>query len=200
MNGLRGLLLGLFTLALVSGCGDDNTTNNNNTTDPTAASRTTEGWDAYGQGDMTTARAKFRSAIALDAGHAPAHSGLGWALAADDSLEAAIAAWDAALSVDAGFTDAYAGKALALFAGDTPDAGGAIAAAGEALTREPRYDLVMDDVDWMDLRLLLGNAFVQTGEYASAAAQIDSLGGTAPDPSSDTYEQDIIAFLEALAG
>ncbi|NNE07581.1 MAG: tetratricopeptide repeat protein [Gemmatimonadetes bacterium] len=199
MIGLRGLLLSLLTLALVSGCGDDNTTNNDNGNDPTAASRTTEGWESYGRGDMTTAREKFRSAITLDAGHAPAHSGLGWALAADDSLDAAVTAWDEALGIDAGFTDAYAGKALALFAGESPDPAGAITAAGEALSREPRYDFSMDDVDWTDLRLLLGNAYVQTGEYSSAAAQIDSLGGTSPDPSSDTYEQDIIAFLEALA-
>lgn len=199
MIGLRGLFLGLLTLCLVSGCGDDNTTNNDTPNDPTAATRTVDGWDAYGQGDMTGAREKFRAAIALDGAHAPAHSGLGWALAADDSLSAAIAAWDAAIVIDAEFTDAYAGKALALFAGDTPDADGAIAAAGEALQREPRYDLMFDDVTWTDLRLLLGNAYVQTGEYSSAAAQIDSLGGTAPDPSSETYEQEIVSVLESLA-
>jgi tetratricopeptide (TPR) repeat protein len=159
-----------------------------------------EGWEAYGQGDMTTAREKFREGIALDVGHAPAHSGLGWALAADDSLTAAIEAWDVALGIDAQFTDAYAGKALALFALDTPDAVGTITAAGEALQREPRYDLVFDDVTWRELRLLLGNAYVQSGEYSGAAAQIDSLGGTAPAPSSETYEQEIVAALEALAG
>lgn len=58
--------------------------------------------------------------------------------------------------------------------------------------------LLAATLDWRDLRLILAQSHFALGEYTDANAQVTLLGGTAPDPNSPTFVEDLLAEIERL--
>ncbi len=200
---IAALAFSTFLAVLIAGCGDDNTPTGSGDDDddsaPTAAELTAEGWESFESGTLSTAKSRFREALDLDAAHAEAHTGLGWTLAREDSLQASDDRFDSAIAGGHDSPDPYAGKAPVLRAMEPRDNSGAIDAANEALDREIRYVFDHDPgFDWMDLRLILAQAYVALTEYDSANAQVDSLGRIPIDPQSEFYVRDLIAVIDTL--
>ena len=65
---------------------------------PTAASLTAEGWQAYEAGDRVAADARFQDALALDATYADAHTGRGWIAVTAGDVDTAAALFETALA------------------------------------------------------------------------------------------------------
>ena len=188
-------LVTIYGCLLLSGCGDDDNGG------VTAEQLTSEGWTLFELGDFAGARSKFEEALAVDGGFAEADNGLGWTWVRLDSLEVAVSRFDAALTKGLPSADPYAGQAVAYRDVEPVDLTLAVAAAGSALGREIRYTFSHDPrLDWKDLRLILAQSYFGLQRYAEASAQVDSLGGTVPDPNSERFVEELLLEIERLGG
>jgi tetratricopeptide (TPR) repeat protein len=181
---------------LLSGCdGDDGDGHGGST----AAELTSEGWTLFEMGDFVAAESKFKEALAVDAGFAEADNGLGWTWLRLDSLAVAVSSFDAALGKGLASADPYAGQAVAYRDLEPVDLMLAVAAAERALHRDVRFEFAHDPrFDWRDLRLILAQSYFGLQRYAEASAQVDSLGGAAPDPHAERFVEELLAEIERL--
>jgi tetratricopeptide (TPR) repeat protein len=167
----------------------------------TAASLTSKGWTEFDGGDYHDAITKFNEALALDAGYAEAHCGLGWAYARLDSLNKALNALSQCISHGMTDADPYAGKAPVYRDLKPPQFTQAISSAATALSKDSDY--VFDhyqSFDWRDLHLIKAQSYYGLAQYTNAKGEVDALGGISLDPESDTFEEDLAAEIERLEG
>jgi len=194
-NRRMGLLLAACAVMVLTGCGSSD-----EVVDPIPLpTLVDQGWDAFESGDFVGAKSDFERAIADDPENGAAHNGLGWANMRLDDLQGAVTSFDAALTH--GFTgaDPHAGKAIVLRDLEPVDYAAAIGSANTALGIESDYAFAHDaGLDWQDLRLILAQSHFALGEYDDANTQVGLLGGTAQNPVSPTFVEDLLAEIERL--
>lgn len=189
------ICFGLFLLVLAAGCGGGGGTE---PPDPTAASLTAEGWDAFETGDAATADARFLDALALDPDYVDAYTGRGWVALRGDDYAGATGHFSSALARSAAARDAAAGRVLAEAALDHPqtvrDEGLSLLAA------QPGYGFSHDSsYSATDLRWLVARAAMDLGDYPTAVDQLDLLTtDPVPDPQDVGFVEAALALLEAL--
>ena len=161
------------------------------------------GWTLFEDGNYTAARDSFLVALAADSTATEVWSGLGWCLARLDFRESAIAHFTACLALQPASPvaeEAQAGRAAAALGTEPAQAELALASAEAALAASPRFVFRYDSgVDWQDLHLIIAEASYALSDYDRALAEVDSLGGTRPDPGSPTFLAELLAELQRLA-
>ena len=211
------LPMALLSAALLVGCGgggggDDPVIPDNPTT---AAGYTTRGWERFEDDDLSGALSDFNDALGLDAGHGPAHAGLGWVRLSQATsplvMQTAVAAFTSA--VNAGETGAYvrAGRAAANLGSGATYLAAAVTDAQAARTADPTFIFSHRvSFDLVDVRLI--EAFAQAGQGNLAGAQtladaIQASGITAGNAASwqvdgvvyDSYAGAVLAHLARLS-
>jgi hypothetical protein len=186
----------LASVLALGGCGGDDGTA---PPDPAvAAAITADGWTLFDSGQFAPADAKFQEAIAYLGTYADAHNGHGWSLAYLDDLSGSNAAFQSALSNGHPEASPRAGWSFVLAEKTPSDLSGAVARAGEALALEPRFIFAHDTtVSRRDLRLLRAQAYFSLNQHASAAAEVESLGGVVPPPGPN-FADSLLMEIERL--
>jgi tetratricopeptide (TPR) repeat protein len=183
------------------GCGGDG--DGGNGVVDTPASLTAEGWVEFEKGEYEDAIALFNQALGLDVTYAGAYNGLGWSHANLDSLANSLHNFGECIANGMTEADPYAGSAPVYRDYETEPAhfDSAVASALEALSYDTRYEFSHDATfDWHDLHLILAQSYYGMGDFLSANARVDSLGGNVQDPDSPTFVEDLAAEIERLEG
>ena len=182
-------------LMMVVGCGGSD-----GSVDPVdLLTHVDKGWDAYESGNFAGAKSEFEQAIADNSMDGAAYNGLGWTNMQLSDLQGAVTSFDAALANDFAGADPYAGKAVVLRDIEPVDYEGTITSAKAALGINPNFTFAHDtSLDWKDLRLIVAQAHFSLGQYVQASAQVSMLGGTAPNPTSPTFVEDLLSEIERL--
>jgi tetratricopeptide (TPR) repeat protein len=189
----------LVSLLALLACGDDG--GGPGVDDPTPQSLTASGWEAFEAGNWTGALANFGEAVGLDSTYGEALEGRGWALARLDSIEASAAAFGEAVDAGRDSASTHAGLAAVLRDRSPADYSGAIDAARAALLRDGGFRFAHDpSFDWSDLRLIVAQSCFALGRYTEANQEVVLLGGSAANPSADTFVEDLMAEIERLSG
>jgi tetratricopeptide (TPR) repeat protein len=199
---LRGWVPAILpaVLLLCAGCGGGGDSGPSES----ASSRTVEGWTLFESGDYEAAVEKFNRAASLDVSYAEAYDGLGWTYARLDSLSRSLDNFGRAVRTSTHgdiLTDSYAGSSPVYRDLETRPQhfDSAAVYAGNALALERRYVFEHDQTfDWHDLHLIMAQSYFGLTDYASANAQVDSLGGNVQDPGSPTFIEDLAAEIERL--
>lgn len=160
-------------------------------------------WDAFEDGDHADALAQFRSVLDSLAVHpddvvrAKALNGAGWCYLRLDTLAKAVDYFEDCIAVAPADPDPRAGLAGVEWA--LENFSEAIAQADAALALEPDFAFTYDPaVTREDLRLIIAQAAYLLNDYPRCLAEIDSLGGTPPDPASENLASEILTELQNL--
>jgi tetratricopeptide (TPR) repeat protein len=189
----------LVSLLALLACGDGG--GGSGVDEPTPESLTASGWEDFEEGNWTSALTDFGEAVGLDSSHGEALEGRGWALARLDSLAASAAAFREAVEAGRDSASTHAGLAAVLRDRSPADYSGAIDAARAALLRDGGFRFAHDPFfDWSDLRLIVAQSCFALGRYAEANQEVVLLGGSAANPSADTFVEDLMAEIERLSG
>lgn len=182
-----------FLIGILAGCGGDDVV-----AESDLDRLINEGWAEYGAGNYEDAILKHEAALVEDPSSTEACNGIGWAQAKLSQTREAIESFKKAVEKDPDNADAYAGLAGAYFV--DIDYERAIASAKSVLSLRPEYSSHHDDIKAADIRVLLAECYYNIGDYSSARAQVDLLGGTGRtlDPASSTYPEDLLATIHEL--
>ncbi len=185
----------IFFLLLFIGCGDKE-----EVTIPGADEFIDEGWKEYAAGNYSDAIKKFQKALEETPDNSEAYNGVGWSMARLSQLADSIDSFKKATEKDSTNVDAYAGLAGVYFASE--DYERAVASAKSALLLNPQYVSHHDEIKAYDVRVLMAECYYIVGNYTEAVAQIDLIGGAGMnlDPSSSTYQADLISVIDELSG
>lgn len=178
---------------IIIGCGDDKTESV-----PQSEVLIEEGWKEYIAGNYDLAIEKFQRALTEDSNNAEAYNGIGWSKAKLGQVEQSIDSFKSAIAKDPSKADSHAGLAgVYLAIGDYERA---IASANRVISLDLKYISFHDDIDIRNIRLILAEAYFYRKDYTNARNQIELLGNTGKtlDPSSATYEKDLMLVIEEL--
>lgn len=178
---------------IIIGCGDDKTESA-----PQSEILIAEGWKEYIAGNYELAIEKFQKALIEDSNSAEAYNGIGWSRAKLGQVEQSIDSFKSATAKDPSKADSHAGLAgVYLAIGDYERA---IASANRVISLDLKYVSFHDDIDIRSIRLILAEAYYYRKDYTNARNQIELLGNTGKtlDPSSATYEKDLMLVIEEL--
>ncbi len=178
---------------IIIGCGDDKTESA-----PKSEILIEEGWKEYIAGNYDIAIEKFQRALNEDPNNAEAYNGIGWSKAKLGLVEQSIDSFKSAIAKDPSKADSHAGLAgVYLAIGDYERA---IASANRVISLDIKYVSFHDDIDIRNIRLILAEAYYYRKDYTNARNQVELLGNTGKtiDPSSATYEKDLMLVIEEL--
>ncbi len=187
-----GLLF--LTISFIS-CGGDEPESTTLTADMVVS----QGWTEYAAGGYESAIIKFQSALAMSPENSEAYNGIAWSNAKLGKVTDSVDNFKKAVSKNPQNADAHAGLAGIYFISSNYEL--TIASAKQALTIKFDYQSPHDKIKAGDLHLLLAQSYYNTGDYASAKAQIEMLGvyGKTLDPSSPTYSSDLLIAIDELS-
>jgi tetratricopeptide (TPR) repeat protein len=178
------LLIVAGTLALISGCGGGGT-------NPPPPATLNDAWDEFEDGDYSTAIDIFHDVLSNDSSLTEGYTGLGWSFAFDYYLDSAEAYLDIALGRDPNSVDALALLSAVKLAQTNRTE--AIDNATDALDEESNWSFDhYTGIDYLDLHLILAEAYFGQGESSFALAQtqvdiLDPTNGLDPEDS-DTWD------------
>jgi tetratricopeptide (TPR) repeat protein len=174
--------------------------NEEQTTVASAEELVSQGWKEYVAGNYKDAIGKYQEALAENPDVLDAYNGIGWAMARSGQVRDSIDSFRKAIEKDSLNADAHAGLAGVYFASN--DYERAIASAKSALLLNPQYISHHDDINSYDVHVLMAECYYISGNYSEALGQISLIGGGIGknlDPSSPTYQGDLISVIDELA-
>ena len=139
-----------------------------------------EGWDLFSSGRYEESIIPFNIAVDKEPQEPDAYNGRGWSWAKIGVLDNGRVNFETAIELGLETADPQAGLAVCLRDLEPVDYNAVITHALAALEISPDYELARHtSMDWHDLRLILAQAYFDTGLYEDANAQVVTLGGTA---------------------
>ncbi|MBN2378646.1 hypothetical protein JXM67_02440 [candidate division WOR-3 bacterium] len=163
-----------------------------------AIDSTEQGWDAFDDNDLETARSHFEDAISWDCTYAGGHNGLGWVNLLENDLQESFNNFDTALYYDQDLVDANAGGALA--ATEVGEHTKAVNWADYVIAEDANYEFShYDKVDIKVIRLTKAKSAAANGDFDTALDEIQILDSSFDaDPSDPIGQAEILNKLELL--
>ncbi len=133
-----------------------------------------KGWEAFEAGRYSDAIQQFVTVLNLEEkGSVEASMGLGWARAFQRNFDGAINAWLTGRADDNDNADINAGLCLVYHV--KSDFANAITAGSQALLTSPDYVFEhKTDITAQTIRLTMAQSYYATGDFSSAASQMDA--------------------------